>query len=179
MSDAPLGGRAVTLPPGLARAVGRGVVAFLAADAPAIVGLAVAAGVAVATGHPAIAHGAAVLGLALVANAVHELGHVAAYRVLAPRGRLALACGTLTARLRREPLPRRSDRLVTAAGPVVPLTASLAATPLVTVAPAEVIAGWVLGIAHALTLALPTADRRAWRTAGTSPAERRAPTLGA
>ncbi|QNO38057.1 hypothetical protein H4J02_03235 [Protaetiibacter sp. SSC-01] len=179
MSDAPLGGRAMALPPGLVRAVARGVVAFLAADAPAIAGLGLAAGVAIATGHTVVAHGAAVLGLALVANAVHELGHVAAYRVLAPHGRVTLECGTLMARIRREPLPRRRDRLVTAAGPLAPLAASVAATPLVTVAPAEVIAGWVLGVAHAVSLALPTADRRAWRAAGPSPAERRAPTLGA
>ncbi|RQP13315.1 MAG: hypothetical protein EAS51_00130 [Microbacteriaceae bacterium] len=179
MSDDPVAPRAVALPPGLVPALARGVAAFLRADAAALAALALPLGAAVATGHLVVAHGVAVLALALLANALHELGHIAAYRLLAPRGRAVLECGTLTARLHRDALARRRDRIVTVAGPLTPLAAAAGSLPLLPVAPAEVIAASALGLAHASSLLLPTADRRAWRRAASSPAEQAAPTLGA
>lgn len=165
------------LPPGLPRAL------VHVALALARVGGLLAAALAALTagfallGHPVIAHGVAILLLALIAAGVHELGHVVAYRLIAPGGRAAFRPAGWTVALVRERLPPAADRLVTAAGPCAPVLLVVAAAPLAPVFPAEAVAAAVVAVAHLSSLVLPTADRRAWREARSAHPSR--PTLGA
>jgi hypothetical protein len=77
------------------------------------------------------------------------------------------------------PLTRRADRAVTAAGPLAPLLLAAAFAPLAAVLPAEAVAAVLVAIAHAASLGLPSADRRAWRQAVQFPVARggNSPTL--
>jgi hypothetical protein len=108
---------------------------------------------------------AALLALGLFATVVHELGHITAYRVATSSGEAIIECDGLRAALHRMPLTRRADRAVTAAGPLAPLLLAAAFAPLAAVLPAEAVAAVLVAIAHAASLGLPSADRRAWRQA--------------
>jgi len=167
------------LPPGLGPALARALGVIARADGAVLAGLALLVAITAATGLPVVAHGIALIALVLLATAVHELGHLVAYRMLAPHGRAVFAYDGMRGALTREPLPRRRDRAVTAAGPLAPLVLALCATPLAALFPAEVVGAGIIAVGHLLGLALPTADRRAWREAAPSPNADPAPTLGA
>jgi hypothetical protein len=175
----------VELPPGVARALLHALVAFARASGAALAVVALLAVAATAVGLVVVAHGIAVLLLVLLANVVHELGHVIAYRLAAPARRAQLECDGFRAALHRDRLARRADRAVTAAGPLAPLLLVPALLPFASTSPAEAVAAGVIAAAHALGLVLPTADRRAWREAVAgnaprpSPRGTDSPTLGA
>ncbi len=115
------------------------------------------------------AHGVALLALGMTATVVHEFGHLIAYRVAAPNRGAVLDCDGLLAALHRAPLTRRADRAVTAAGPLAPLSLAAVLVPLGGVLPAEAVGAVLIAGSHAMSLALPTADRLAWRQAGERP----------
>ncbi len=121
-------------------------------------------GAAALLGFVVAAHGVALLALGLFATVVHELGHITAYRLATSSGEAIVECDGLRAALHRMPLTRRADRAVTA-GPLAPLLLAAAFAPLGAVLPAEAVAAMVIAIAHAASLGLPSADRRAWRQA--------------
>lgn len=153
------------LPPGFGPGL-RGALAVFARThlviVAALVLLAVAAGL---LGFIVVAHGIGLLALGLLATVVHELGHIAAYRLATSSGEAIVECDGLRAALHRMPLTRRADRAVTAAGPLAPLLLAAAFAPFAAVLPAEAVATVLVAIAHAASLGLPTADRRAWRQA--------------
>ena len=136
-------------------------------------------GVAALLGFVVAAHGVALLALGLFATVVHELGHITAYRLATSSGEAIVECDGLRAALHRMPLTRRADRAVTAAGPLAPLLLAAAFAPLAAVLPAEAVAAVLVAIAHAASLGLPSADRRAWRQAVQFPVARggNSPTL--
>ncbi|WP_258799337.1 hypothetical protein [Protaetiibacter mangrovi] len=171
----------VELPPGVRPAIRVATRALLRSCGPPLAALVAVGAVAAGLGMPVAAHGVAVLLIVLLAVPLHELGHLTAYRMIAPRAPAHLASGVVHAALRREPLPRRRDRQVTLAGPLAPLLLVVAAAPACAVAPAEFLAAIAVAVAHALGLVLPTADRRAWRAAAPprSPTRGTGPTLGA
>lgn len=153
------------VPAGLGPALRRGVAAFARTHGLVLGGIALLAAGAGLLGLVVVAHGIALLALALLATVVHELGHLVAYRLAAPSAPALLECDLLRAALHRAPLARRPDRAVTLAGPLAPLVLVAVLLPLAGALPAEAIAATVVAAAHAGSLALPTADRRAWRNA--------------
>jgi len=154
------------LPVGLGRGLGAAIAVFARTHGVVIGALAVLVAGAAALGLVVVAHGVALLALGLLATVVHELGHVTAYRLLSPRGAAVLESELLRAALHRESLTRRADRAVTLAGPLAPLLVVVAAlVPFAGVLPAELVGAAVVAVAHAASLLLPTADRRAWRQA--------------
>lgn len=167
------------VPAGLGAAVGHALARIARVDGLVIAALAAIVAATAAAGLVVVAHGVAIVAIVLLAGVVHELGHLVAYRALHRAGAAAFDYTGLRARLQRERLPRGRDRLVTAAGPLAPAAVALCAAPLIATAPAEVVAGLLVGAGHALTLLLPSADRHAWRAAALSPETDDAPTLGA
>jgi len=153
------------LPVGLGRGLGAAIAVFARTHGVVIGALAVLVAGAAALGLVVVAHGVALLALGLLATVVHELGHVTAYRLLSPRGAAVLESELLRAALHRESLTRRADRAVTLAGPLAPLLVVAALVPFAGVLPAELVGAAVVAVAHAASLLLPTADRRAWRQA--------------
>lgn len=151
------------LPVGLGRALGAAVVAFARTHGIVIGVLAALVAGAAVLGLAVVAHGIALLALGLLATVVHELGHVAAYRMLSPRAPAVLESELLRAALHREPLTPRADRAVTLAGPLAPLLIVAALVPFAGALPAELVGAAVVAVAHAASMLLPTADRRAWR----------------
>ena len=153
------------LPVGLGRGLGAAIAVFARTHGVVIGALAVLVAGAAVLGLVVVAHGVALLALGLLATVVHELGHVTAYRLLSPRGAAVLESELLRAALHRESLTRRADRAVTLAGPLAPLLVVAALVPFAGALPAELVGAAVVAVAHAASLLLPTADRRAWRQA--------------
>lgn len=167
------------VPAGLGAAVAHAVATIARVDGLVIAVLAATVAATMAAGLVVVAHGVAIVAIVLLAGAVHELGHLVAYRALRRDGAAVFGYSGLRASLQRERLPRGRDRVVTASGPLAPLAVALCAAPLVTTVPAEVVAGLLVGAGHALMLLLPSADRHAWRAVAPSPQTGDAPTLGA
>lgn len=167
------------LPPGLGAALRSAIAAFARTQGVLIGGIALLALSMGALGFVVVAHGMWLLTLGLFATPLHELGHLLAYRVATPSGAAVLECDSLHAALHREPLAGRADRAVTLAGPLAPLLLVIALAPLAGALPAEAVAATLVAVAHLASLALPTADRRAWRQAAqyTGPPGGTSPTL--
>jgi hypothetical protein len=110
-----------------------------------------------------VAHGVAIALIWLVSLAVHELGHIAVYRLFSRDGVARFSCRLLRPTLSRERLPRRADRTVTAAGPLAPILLVCLIAPTWPMFPAETAAAAIIATSHALFLVIPSADRAAWR----------------
>jgi hypothetical protein len=124
----------------------------------------VVAGVMQVLGFEALAHAFFILFGVLLSIPVHELGHVIAFRALAPSGSpVRVWWSGMNAGLVRRPLSPRRDVAVTLAGPSSPLLLVLVLWPLMGIA--ELIAFSIVGIGHALSLFLPGGDRDALRAA--------------
>jgi hypothetical protein len=155
----------VELPPGLGAALRCATAALARTQGVVIGGVALLALSMGLLGFVVVAHGMTLLALGLLATSLHELGHLLAYRLVTPSGAAVLECDSLHAAFHREPLGRRADRAVTLAGPLAPLLLVIALAPLCGVLPAEAVAAALVAVAHLASLALPSADRRAWRQA--------------
>ena len=155
----------VELPSGLGAAMRSAIAALARTQGVVMAALAVLAVGLGLLGFVIVAHGIALLALGLLATPLHELGHLVAYRTATASGPAVLECGAVHAVLHRAPLGRRADRAVTLAGPLAPLLLAIALAPLAGALPAEAVAAALVAVAHVTSLALPTADRRAWRQA--------------
>lgn len=124
----------------------------------------VVAGVMQVLGLEFLAHAFFILFGVLLSIPVHELGHLVAFRALAPAGApVRVWWSGMNAGLVRQPLPPRRDVLVTLAGPFSPLVLMLVLWPVMGVA--ELIAFSIVGIGHTLSVFLPGGDRDALRAA--------------
>jgi hypothetical protein len=102
----------------------------------------------------------------LISLALHECGHVLAYRLLAGRAACAITVRTTT-RLRvvRKVLRPRKDILVTLAGPLTPMITPLLLAPWAQQVPLHLAAALAVAMAHMFQLLLPFGDGAAFRAA--------------
>jgi hypothetical protein len=124
----------------------------------------VVAGVLFASGFDFLAHGFSILFGVLFSIVLHELGHVLAFRMLAPAGTpVRIWWSGVDAGLVRRPLSRVREVTVTLAGPLSPAATVLLVWPFLPVA--ELIAFGITAFGHSLSVFLPGGDRDALRNA--------------
>jgi len=149
----------VPLPRGVLRAVVATVGQVTSGMAPLLAAAAAALTTGAATGSPGVAGSGALALLVLASVLVHEVGHVAAYRILyGPTAPALFVVRGAACRLVRRADDGRSDVAVVVAGALAPAAVAVAALPLAAGAPVAVLLGGLVALGHVAALALPFGD---------------------
>ncbi|MCA4134120.1 hypothetical protein [Arthrobacter sp. M4] len=107
--------------------------------------------------------------LFLASVVVHEIGHVAAYRLISPTAAASFSATNGRFRLTREPLPAVRDITVTVAGPASALLLPLVLLPGFASWPLQVWTATAIGLGHLTLLFRSVGDGAALRQALRSP----------
>lgn len=123
---------------------------------------------------PVIVHGCFVALLIPVSILVHELGHIVAFRILAPTTPGLFVMTRISPRLVRPEIAPVKDIAVSLAGPCAPVLVLGFASPFVFQSPAEFIAFAILAVSHIMFIFMPHGDGAALRSAKNRMQESRA-----